>query len=265
MQDLPVDVARIILKHLADDRAAISACTLISRAWEVISRPELFASIGPIHASRIPKFATFLDSSPHLAALITEIAFSRGRAWQESPEPPEALSTEHPTSPFIRVLYKLPALQSLLCKRLHFTPPQHGYSPGPFKLRSLVLHTCSAGDQLRTSSLFVVLSMFEARTLELISPYVDLDPDVECDPIVIVRPLVCRTLILKDPNVQNVILPALRQTLQSGCLRKLTVPCATRAQVANIGALFRNFGHNLEHLDLDVGYMAILNPRCDGE
>ncbi|KAI1786511.1 hypothetical protein LXA43DRAFT_1033468 [Ganoderma leucocontextum] len=263
IQDLPVDVARIVLKHLANDRGAISACTLISRAWEAISRPELFASIGPIHASRIPEFAAFLESRPHLAALIKEIVFSRSRAWQEPPEAPETLSTEHRTSPFIRVLRNLPTLRSLRCDRVHFTPPQDGDIPGPFKLRSLALHACSAGDQLRTSSLFAVLSMFEARTLELTSPYVDVDPDVECEPIIIARPLVCRTLVLRGHSVQSVILPALRQTLQPGCLRKLAVPCATRAQVINLGALVRNFGHNLEHLELDVGCMAILNPRCD--
>ncbi len=265
IQDLPVDVTHIILKHLANDRGAISACTLISRAWEAISRPELFASIGPIHASRMPDCATFLESSPYLAALIKQIAFSRGRAWQERPEAPEALSTEHHTSPFIHVLRNLPALQSLRCKGLHFTPPQKGDIPGPFKLGSLALHTCSAGDQLRTSSLFAVLSMFEAHTLELTSPYVDLDPDVEREPITVARPLACRTLILNDHNVQSVILPALRQTLQPGCLRKLTVPCATRSDLVNLGVFLRNFGYNLEHLELDIGGMAIRNPRCDGE
>lgn len=265
MQDLPVDVARIVLRHLANDRGAISVCTLISRAWEVICRPELFASIGPIHASRISEFATFLESSPHLAALIKEIAFSRSRAWQEPPEAPETLSMEDCTSPFIRVLSDLPALQSLRCYRLHFIPPRGEDIPGPFRLRSLVLHSCSAGDRLRTSSLFAILSMFEAWTLELASPYVDIDPDVECEPITVARPLTCRTLVLKDHNVQSVILPALRQTLQPGYLRKLTVPCATRTQVVNLGALIRDFGRSLEHLELDVGCMAILSQRGEGE
>lgn len=73
--ELPQELYHLIVDHCHDDRQALCACSLASRALRSASRSHIFCSIFIISGRVLERFRQLLHSSPDVAQLIEELHF----------------------------------------------------------------------------------------------------------------------------------------------------------------------------------------------
>ena len=256
--DLPPELITLIFT-LASDKPTLSACTLVSRLWQDLATPLLFASVTVRVEGQyeLAEFMQFIAEHPHHSAAIKTLTVVH--------DPELRASSYMCCNALLPVLEKLGALVQLsLQKGIQFSTgaADCGYSDTKrHKIGKLLLDfpAVYASEQLIALNHF--LSHLSIEHLDTIHLPIG-DPEVT----LFSRVVDVRHLWMRRPNYSpECHIRFFRYVLLSDTLHSLSMMCPGPSSIQQSASLVRDAGRNIRSLSIGFSWIQIFEPNQLGE
>ncbi|EIW55335.1 uncharacterized protein TRAVEDRAFT_23044 [Trametes versicolor FP-101664 SS1] len=277
---LPVELLDLVLQCLWEDKPAIIACSQVSRLWNEVAQPHLFAFLKIASRSDFVEFpASLWHAHPAIARHVRKLELKNAQrriSWTDH-FAPLADFPEIDRAQLCALVAPLLHLQELHLYELCLLD-----SPGPAPdarddlphrtLEKLTLSRCRArapGSHTPLATLLNLVSVFASvGTLELISMHLS-----DFLPARLIRPARVGALVTRDaglsPGSEDELFEALRESLVPGCLRALQLGSLGHAAARDVGTV-RKFGQlvgsaarDALHIHLPFFLTIAVKPRED--
>lgn len=276
---LPVELLHLVLQCLWEDKPAILACSQVSRLWNQVAHPHLFAFLKIASSSDFVEFPASVCAHPDITRHVRKLELKNAQirvSWTDHFAPladfPEIDRTQ-----LCDLVAPLPNLQELHLYELCLTD-----SPGPAPdarddlphrtLEKLTFSRCRArapGRYTPLATLLNLVSIFASvGTLELVSMHLS-----NFLPARLLLPARVGTLVTKDaglpPGSEDELFEALRASFVPGCLRALQLGSLGHAAARDPGTV-RAFGElvgsaarDALHIHIPFFLTIAVKPRED--